>query len=249
MEAGQQRRWWYIAVAVLLVLVVALIAYDPVRRRLTTVWNPPSEGRETIASRLAQYGPAARGRLLPFFEDAGVAYPPKRLVFAFFKSAQMLEVYAANTTGTLKFIREFRVVKSSGKMGPKLREGDRQVPEGVYGIEYLNPNSSYHLSMAISYPNEFDRERAREDGRTKLGGDIMIHGKNVSIGCLAMGDEAAEDLFVLTADTGASRISVLLSPVDFRHEELPDGLSLPPWTGELYAQLEHELGRLPVGVH
>ena len=57
---------------------------------------------------------------------------------------------------------------------PMLR--DRQIPEGIYGIEYLNPNSRFHLSLKRSYPNEFDRKRATEDGWSNLGGDILIHG-------------------------------------------------------------------------
>ena len=79
-------------------------------------------------------------------------------------------------------------------LGPKLREGDRQVPEGVYTIANMNPNSISHLSLALSYPNDFDRARAAEDGRADntLGGSIMIHGGSGSIGCMAVGDEAAE---------------------------------------------------------
>jgi murein L,D-transpeptidase YafK len=72
--------------------------------------------------------------------------------------------------------------RASGKAGPKLREGDGQVPEGIYRIDGLNPNSSYHLSLKLNYPNDFDLEQARTEGRTELGGDIFIHGKAVSIG-------------------------------------------------------------------
>ena len=89
-----------------------------------------------------------------------------------------------------------------GASGPKIQRGDKQVPEGVYGISYLNPNSAYHLSLGVNYPNAFDREMAAKDGRKNLGGDIMIHGKNVSSGCLAVGDEPAEELFVLAAEVG-----------------------------------------------
>ena len=58
----------------------------------------------------------------------------------------------------------------SGTLGPKLREGDGQIPEGIYGIGYLNPNSSYYLSLKVTYPNASDRARAKKDGRTNLGG-------------------------------------------------------------------------------
>ncbi len=204
-----------------------------------------SSGSETIESRLQQFSPVVERRLAPDFKRVGVPYPPARLVFAGFKQEEVLEVYAAGPEGKLRFIRAYPVHRASGTLGPKLKEGDGQVPEGLYGIEYLNPNSAYHLSMKVSYPNDFDRARGVEEGRTNLGGDIMIHGKNVSIGCLAMGDEAAEDLFVLVALTGISKVKVILSPVDFRRHELPPGLSLPAWTMTLYPQVREALASLP----
>jgi hypothetical protein len=192
----------------------------------------------TVTERLAQYGSAARARLAPHFQRAGVVYPPKDLCLVGLKEERQLELYAASGTNALRFVRAYRIQAASGKPGPKLREGDGQVPEGFYRIESLNPNSRYHLSLRINYPNQSDREQARRDGRTQLGGDIMIHGSNVSVGCLAMGDEAAEDLFVLAADTGLKRIRVLLSPVDFRHRGLPQDAPA------LYQQLAAELTRL-----
>lgn len=201
---------------------------------------------ETIESRLRQFSSLVEGRLRPDFQRAGVSYPPARLVLAGFKQEKELEVYASGPQGPLRFIRAYPIRCASGTLGPKLREGDRQVPEGHYGIEYLNPNSAFHLSMKMSYPNAFDRARGAEEGRTKLGGDIMIHGNEVSIGCLAMGDEAAEDLFVLAALTGISQVEVILSPVDFRRREPPPNASLPAWVAAtLYPQICKMVVALP----
>ena len=120
-----------------------------------------------------------------------------------------------------------------------------QVPEGLYRIESLNPNSLYHLALRVDYPNQFDRAKGRADGREDLGGDIMIHGKSCSIGCLAMGDPAAEELFVLAAETGIDNLSVILTPVDFRTDELPAEMPKgPDWTPELYASIKRELMKL-----
>ena len=84
-----------------------------------------------------------------------------------------------------------------------------------------------------------------KDGRTELGSDIMIHGKTCSVGCLAMGDEAAEDLFVLAAETGIDKVSVILAPVDFRTRELPEPMpTMPPWAGELYDTIRGQLREL-----
>lgn len=201
----------------------------------------------TIAERLDQYGVSARARWLPFFERAGVTYPPQQLVFVGLKEEKMFQVYGKSDTNGFTLVRSYPILAASGVAGPKLREGDRQVPEGIYAIELLNPNSSYHLSLRVNYPNDFDREQARKEQRTNLGGDIMIHGKAKSIGCLAMGDEAAEDLFVLAADTGLTNISVILSPVDFRAgKAVPENARLTPWSEGLYREIKARLAELPV---
>jgi hypothetical protein len=200
----------------------------------------------TVAERVDQYGAAAQARLAPHFSAAGVPYPPKGLVLVGFKSERRLDVYATGSDGAPRFIRSYRVRAASGELGPKLREGDGQVPEGLYRIEFLNPNSLFHLALRVNYPNKRDRERARTDGRTRLGGDIMIHGNAVSIGCLAMGDEAAEDLFVLAALTGIERIRVILCPADFRRAPRPATATMPPWVPALYDELAAELAKLPL---
>jgi len=203
--------------------------------------------KKTTEQRLAEYGPAARARLRPYFEKAKVSYPPAKLVLVGIKTERRLELYGMGQDGRLKFLRDYPVLAASGGPGPKLREGDRQVPEGIYPIESLNPNSRFHLSLRVGYPNAFDRQHAAQDGRVQLGGDIMIHGSNVSIGCLAMGDEVAEDLFVLAADTGLKRITVMLTPVDFRTgKSLPKDAHLPAWAPGLYTHIRTNLATVPL---
>jgi len=201
-------------------------------------------GAKTVEDRIQEFGAVAAKRWTPYFKHAEIAYPPRAVTLIGLKQEKVLEVYAAGTNGAFRFIRSYPIQAASGKPGPKLREGDRQVPEGLYRIESLNPNSSYHLALRVNYPNDDDRARAKAEGPSKLGGDIMIHGKAVSIGCLAMGDETAEDLFVLAALTGISNIEVILSPVDFRVRDLkqiPEGA--PAWTAERYAAIRRELAR------
>lgn len=201
-----------------------------------------------IADRLVIYGPLARERMRPYFAHAGVPYPPSRYVLLGLKQERELQLYAAGPGTPLHFIRSFHVLGASGDLGPKLREGDHQVPEGIYQIVYLNPRSIAHLSMALSYPNAFDRARAAEDGRdpATLGGDIMIHGGWKSVGCLAVGDQASEDLFVLAADAGFDSATVIISPVDFRRSTLPVGYRAPvPWVSQLYTQLRTTMFNLP----
>lgn len=204
------------------------------------------KGRKTVADRLAQYGAAARARLAPSFAGANLSYPPDRVTLAYFKHERRLDVFASAVNAPLRFLRSYPSTAASGKLGPKLREGDRQVPEGLYRIVFMHPNSRFHLSLRIGYPNQYDIARGREDGRKDLGGDIMIHGSYGSVGCIAMGDEVAEDLFVVVADTGMNKVSVILSPVDFRIAPLPLNFVQPvPWCGDLYDTIKSSLATLP----
>ena len=204
------------------------------------------EERESVRSRLRQYGAAVHERLCPAFEEARVSYPPASVLLVGLKQERVLDVYARGKGQDLVFICRYPVLGVSGAAGPKLREGDRQVPEGVYTLDELNPNSRFHLSLRVGYPNAFDRARAKEDGRLGLGGDIMIHGGSSSAGCLAIGDKAVEELFVLVADCGLANARLVLSPVDFRERELPLSCwNLAAWTEELYDSIRLELADLP----
>ena len=223
-----------------------LLIFGSLALVLLSAYAATSLTKRTVEERLKAYGLAARARLEPHFKKAAVVYPPARLVLVGIKDERRLELHAAGTDGRLRLVRDYRVQGASGELGPKLREGDRQVPEGIYTVESLNPNSRFHLSLRVGYPNAFDRAKARLDGREKLGGDIMIHGSNVSIGCLAMGDEAAEDLFVLAADTGLKNITVILAPVDFRRgKSVPKDARLRAWVSELYSQIQTNLAVVP----
>ena len=236
------KRLTLIAILIFPVLTLAFWFY---RGSMYPHKMPTESGKQTVDDRVQQYGEQARARLKPYFDAKQVPYPPARVVLAGFKEEKTLEVYAAGTNQKLQFIRAYPILAASGVAGPKLKEGDKQVPEGIYSIESLNPNSSYHLSLRIGYPNEFDREEARLDDRTNLGGDIMIHGGAASIGCLAMGDEASEDLFVLGADTGLTNVTVILSPVDFRKHAGQESATAPAWVKALYQNIASKLSELP----
>jgi hypothetical protein len=234
----------------LIALVVALVALvlvssSEIRSLAAYSWNRVVGRKYTIEDRVKQFGESVRGRLRPFFDVARLHYPPERVVLVGFKDERRLQVYADAPGGGFRFVRSYPILAASGRLGPKLKEGDRQVPEGVYPIESLNPNSRFHLALRVGYPNDFDRDQAAKEGRTNLGGDIMIHGSALSIGCLAMGDEAAEDLFILAADAGLTNCSVILTPVDFRRGPSDPIEGGPPWAAALYAQIRARLGELP----
>ncbi len=243
-------RWLVVAIFAAVIVAAFVIAAGrahDVASRAAGAAMTLVRGRRTVADRLAEYGDPVRARLAPAFVAARVAYPPTSLVLAGFKLEKRLDMYAAGPAQPLRFVKSYWVRALSGRPGPKLRAGDRQVPEGVYGVDSLNPNSLFHLSLHLAYPSEFDRRMAQLDGRDDLGGDIMIHGGASSVGCLAVGDEAAEELFVLVALVGSANTTTILSPVDFRVRELPPGIVLPPWARELYGHLSRAVRQLPTG--
>jgi hypothetical protein len=212
--------------------------------------TPKFPGQWTIGDVLHDYGAYAERKFRPYFKKANVPYPPREVIFVALKQEKKLEVWAKGD-GDYRFIRDYDIHAASGVSGPKLRQGDRQVPEGVYRIVGLNPNSHYHLSMKLNYPNEFDLYHADQEGRFDPGGDIFIHGKAASIGCLAMGDEAIEQLFVLAAQVGKENVKVVIAPRDPRVLPLDtEAEYLPGWTAELYDQIASEIKVLspPVSV-
>ncbi len=203
----------------------------------------PGLGGKSVSDRMAEFGDAARTRMQPGFEASGVAYPPASVTFVAVKEERVLQVYAGDRRQVK--VLEYPVLGQSGDLGPKLREGDRQVPEGLYAIEGLNPNSRFYVSLRLNYPNSFDLARAAQEGRDQPGSDIYIHGRTASVGCLAMGDSAIEELFTLVEDVGPDKVRVIITPVDFRKESLADELPKePPWVGGLYEQIRFALAAL-----
>lgn len=93
--------------------------------------------------------------------------------------------------------------------------------------------------MKLNYPNAFDQEKAALEQRTNLGGDIFIHGKAVSIGCIAIGDEAISELFLLVYDIGRENVTVIISPNDLRKKPRPE-VDIE-WVDELYDNIADAL--------
>lgn len=146
------------------------------------------------------------------FQEAGVAYPPARIFIRAFKVEKQLELWASGAKGPYTLIKTYAVCALSGGLGPKRQEGDGQIPEGFYEVDRFNPASNYHLSLGVNYPNPSDRLRSKA---RRLGGDIMIHGDCVTIGCLPLTDPMIEEVYVVAVDArahGAGRIPVHIFP-------------------------------------
>lgn len=202
---------------------------------------------KTVDEQIEKYGARARQRLEDAFAVKEAPYPPAKLTIVANKTTRQLELYApGKNDGSMILIRTYPILGASGRLGPKLREGDCQVPEGIYRIQSLEPNTPYHLGLRVNYPNEFDLQHAREEGRTNPGGDILIHGNTGSVGCLAMGDQASEDLFVVAHDCKDQNIPIIICPVDFRSSPVPPSTSDDPkWLPQLYEEIKSKLSELP----
>lgn len=202
-----------------------------------------AQGKFSVEDRLETYGEAVKKRLQPDFEKINMQYPPAKIKLLAFKKEALMEIWVSGTAMTeYKLLKTYPILALSGNLGPKLQEGDYQTPEGFYTVESLNPNSKYHLALRLNYPNATDRRNSKALGISKPGSDIMIHGKNCSIGCLAMGDLAIEEIFVLSALTGIRNISVTISPVDFRSTEMPLlKYKLPDFCKDLYPAVKKDL--------
>lgn len=183
-------------------------------------------------------------RLKPNLERIGLVELPKKIQFLAFKEEGILEVYA-KIDGEFRLLIVYPFTGFSGGLGPKLKQGDKQIPEGIYKIEYLNPNSSFHLSMKVSYPNKFDISKSKFQNVKALGGDIFIHGKAVTIGCIPIGDEAIEELFLLAKNALDQEIKVIMAPRDFRENPSFPEVKRINWEQELYTLIKEELMLVP----
>ncbi len=196
---------------------------------------------------LTYYGPAVRAKLKPLFAAQQIAYPPQSMTWIALKEEKQLLLFAKNKSGAYKQILSYPIIGTSGVAGPKLKEGDKQVPEGFYKIAGFRPNLVAHIGMDINYPNDSDRRHAQAEKRRNLGCDILIHGSKWSTGCLAMGNEPIEEMFVLAHDVGAKNIALLFAPCNLlQAKPAVDFKKQPPWLRDLYRELRTEMAIYPL---
>lgn len=202
---------------------------------------------KAIENAVSRYGIPLEPHLKSLFLKAHVAYPPDEIALLAFKKERVVHLWAKDDNKLWRYIHTYPLTAFSGRLGPKLKEYDRQIPEGIYRLRNFNPFSSMHLSMMINYPNHFDRLQASKDGRKKLGGNIFLHGKSFSVGCLAIGDKAIDELFLLAYRVGLNRVQVIIAPNDLRREKpATSTFAQPRWLNELYTDITFALSRFPV---
>ncbi|WP_114943314.1 L,D-transpeptidase family protein [Microvirga calopogonii] len=130
-----------------------------------------------------------------------------------YKKESELEIWKRGSNGKYALLKTYPICRWSGQLGPKTREGDRQVPEGFYTVTpaQMNPNSAYYLSFDTGYPNAYDRSFGRN------GGDIMVHGACSSRGCFAMTDQNIAEIYAIAREAlGAGQRGFQFQSYPFR---------------------------------
>jgi murein L,D-transpeptidase YafK len=134
------------------------------------------------------------------------------LIRAFKKEAEF-EIWKQQADGQYTLLKTYPMCRWSGQLGPKVKEGDRQVPEGFYTITpgQMNPNSAYYLSFNVGYPNAYDRAHGYS------GGSIMVHGACSSAGCFSMTDEQIAEIYAVAREAfGGGQRAIQMQSLPFR---------------------------------
>ncbi|MFH1554460.1 MAG: murein L,D-transpeptidase family protein [Pseudomonadota bacterium] len=151
-------------------------------------------------------------QMVTMIQEKGMT-PSSPILVRLFKQESELEVWKQKTNGTYALLKTYPICRWSGELGPKVKMGDRQAPEGFYAITpaLMNPNSSYYLAINTGFPNAFDKSY----GRT--GEFLMIHGDCSSSGCYAMTDQQIAEIFALARESFAGgQRSFQLQAMPFR---------------------------------
>lgn len=149
---------------------------------------------------------------IALMERAGATKEAPTLIRAYKKEAEF-EVWKMRSDGRYAHVKTYPMCRWSGQLGPKTRQGDRQVPEGFYSISpgQLNPNSGYYLSFNVGYPNAYDRAWGHD------GGAIMVHGACSSAGCFSMTDRQIAEIYAIARTSlNAGQRSIQMQSYPFR---------------------------------
>ncbi len=162
------------------------------------------------------------------------------LYFRAFKEEKIIEVWARDKNKpAFLLLKTFDICNTSGELGPKRKEGDKQIPEGFYRFTSFNPESQYFLSLKINYPNRSDEILG---DTSNIGGEIYVHGDCVTVGCIPITDDKIKELYLMAVDAkaaGQKKIPITIFPLKLteenfnklkeKHSDKPQLISL--WKG------------------
>lgn len=151
----------------------------------------------------------------------GIQPEQLNILIVAYKEEKVLEIFAKNSKDrNYKKLVDYPICQQSGRLGPKWKQGDLQVPEGLYQIDRFNPVSTYYLSLGINYPNKADYLRSDAVDR---GGDIFIHGECVTVGCLPMTNDLIQEIYlyaIQARQNGQEDIPVYIFPFRMTKENM-----------------------------
>ncbi|HZB11463.1 MAG TPA: L,D-transpeptidase family protein [Chryseolinea sp.] len=156
-----------------------------------------------------------------YFKEKSLDFENFELFIRAFKSEKILEVWIKpKTSDKFTLLHQYEFCTSSGTLGPKRKEGDLQIPEGVYHINNFNPQSNFYLSLGLNYPNASDKILS---DKKRPGSAIYIHGNCVTIGCIPITDDKIKELYILAVEAksnGQEKIPVHIFPARLTDEGL-----------------------------
>lgn len=144
---------------------------------------------------------------------AGIDTAHFQIFIRVFKRDGKVEIWArSDNHSKFKLVYAYFICSSSGILGPKRKQGDNQVPEGFYRVSVFQPASEFYLALGVSYPNQADKIKGHKGD---LGGDIMIHGNCVTIGCMPLTDDIIKEVYIMAVEArndGQQNIPIYIFP-------------------------------------
>lgn len=184
----ERKHLFFLALSALVSPLVTLVINNKTSAQSLEIFDEDYENGETrFAAIQKKVAPGLKER----FEEKELVWGSPIFIRAFKKERQ-LELWVKKG-GKFLLFESYFIAGTSGGLGPKLRQGDGQIPEGFYFVtpRQMNPRSNFHLSFNIGYPNQFDREYKR------TGDFIMVHGATFSAGCMAMTNAKVEEIYTI----------------------------------------------------
>ena len=156
-----------------------------------------------------------------YFKNKNLDFNSFHLFIRVFKKEKLVEVWIREKNkDSFTLLQTYDFCMSSGMLGPKRKEGDLQIPEGVYQINHFNPQSKFYLSLGLNYPNASDRILS---DKQHPGKDIYLHGSCVTVGCIPLTDDKIKELYIMAVEAkngGQEKISVHIFPTRLTDEGL-----------------------------
>lgn len=185
---------------------------------------------DMVLDDLSSAAPQISGKMLTEMSNKGMKAESPVLV-RIFKQESELEIWKVDRTGRYALLKTYPMCRWSGKLGPKMKNGDRQAPEGFYHVSagMLNPKSQYYVSFNLGYPNRL------ESALGYTGEALMVHGACSSSGCYALTDQGVGEIYAIVAkalSSGQNRFQVQAYPFRMTAENMArykDDGNMPFW--------------------